>query len=158
MSSTPDSNETAVSSGAEQTVVSSPSSPSSPSTTATTSGQEVSLGSSKSAAEQGNEPGGGKKANKKAVIRDGKILVRFRAAGAAPILKQNKFRISAAENFGAITAFLRKQLKLPSSASLFVYCNSAFSPAPDEPLAALAACFHVEGTLNVHYSTTPAWG
>lgn len=40
----------------------------------------------------------------------------------------------------------------------FVYVNAAFAPSPDELVADVAKCFHVDGVLNLNYCTTPAWG
>jgi hypothetical protein len=45
-----------------------------------------------------------------------------------------------------------------SRRSQFLYCNSAFAPPPDEKLADVASCFHVDGILILNYCTTPAWG
>lgn len=114
----------------------------------------------------------------------------FRNVGAAPALRQSKFRIDAEQRFGAVTTFLRKQLQTADAESLvrrarmawpraqrltgsrapmlcpafpdrvrqFVYVNAAFAPSPDELIADVARCFHVDGVLSLHYCTTPAWG
>lgn len=39
-----------------------------------------------------------------------KILVRFKAIGAAPIMKTNGFRITAFNKFQAVVLFLKKEL------------------------------------------------
>ncbi|KAF9581230.1 hypothetical protein BGW38_001837 [Lunasporangiospora selenospora] len=61
-----------------------------------------------------------------------KVIVRFRAIGNAPILKQNFYKITASNKFVAVIQFLRKELGYQHSDPLFLYVNSAFSPAPDE--------------------------
>ncbi|CAG8477577.1 16842_t:CDS:2 [Funneliformis mosseae] len=66
-----------------------------------------------------------------------KVIVRFRAIGNAPILKQNLYKISASNKFQAVIQFLRKELNYKASEPLFLYINSAFSPAPDEIVANL---------------------
>jgi hypothetical protein len=38
------------------------------------------------------------------------VVVQFKATGNAPILKQNKFKVSADQRFETVMAFLRKQL------------------------------------------------
>ncbi|KAI8611562.1 ubiquitin-like protein Atg12 [Chytriomyces sp. MP71] len=87
-----------------------------------------------------------------------KVVVRFRATGSAPILKQSVFKITASQKFQAVILFLRKELTIGASDSLFLYINSAFSPAPDETVSTLAKNFGTDGALIVNYSTTAAWG
>eukprot|EP01136_Pigoraptor_vietnamica_P017765 Opistho-1_new@63381 len=87
-----------------------------------------------------------------------KVIVRFRAAGNAPVMKQNKFKITASEKFQTVIDFLKKQLKFKPADSLFLYINQAFSPAPDEIVRNLYQCFEVDGKLDINYCTTPAWG
>ncbi|KAH8928858.1 APG12-domain-containing protein [Atractiella rhizophila] len=87
-----------------------------------------------------------------------KVVVRFRAVGAAPVMKQNFFKISASNRFQTVMTFLRRELNWKSSDPLFMYINSSFSPAPDDTVNNLFKCFATEGHLIVNYSTTPAWG
>eukprot|EP00301_Raphidiophrys_heterophryoidea_P021772 c609_g1_i1.p1 GENE.c609_g1_i1~~c609_g1_i1.p1 ORF type:complete len:150 (+),score=32.29 c609_g1_i1:44-451(+) len=94
----------------------------------------------------------------KVVIKDGKVVIMFRATGNAPILRQQKFKISASESFQAVGDFLRRQLRMKNTDSLFLFCNSGFSPAPDAVVGDLAQCFHLEGCLVVNYCLTAAWG
>ncbi|KAI9331342.1 ubiquitin-like protein Atg12, partial [Obelidium mucronatum] len=86
------------------------------------------------------------------------VVVRFKATGSAPILKQNVFKITASQRFQAVILFLRKELTLGPHDSIFLYVNSAFAPAPDETVATLFKNFGSEGSLIVNYSTTAAWG
>jgi len=69
-----------------------------------------------------------------------------------------RFLIKKREPFRALEAFLRTELKVPKHERLFLYCDSAFAPSPDEPLADLLACFGSRGELVVNYSTTGAYG
>ncbi|KAG0072154.1 hypothetical protein BGZ89_007892 [Linnemannia elongata] len=87
-----------------------------------------------------------------------KVIVRFRAIGNAPIMKQNVFKITASNKFFAVIQFLRKELNYQHSDPLFLYVNSAFSPAPDEIVNNLYKCFNTDGKLIVNYCTSPAWG
>ncbi|KIS68491.1 putative Autophagy-related protein 12 [Mycosarcoma maydis] len=87
-----------------------------------------------------------------------KVVVRFKAIGNAPIMKNNHFRITAFNRFQAVTVFLRKELNFKPSDSLFLYINASFSPAPDDTVGNLYRCFGTEGHLIVNYSTTAAWG
>jgi ubiquitin-like protein ATG12 len=90
---------------------------------------------------------------------DEKVKVHFVAVGSAPIMKKTKFLIGADSRFSSVTAFLRKMLKLTGSgSSLFMYCNSAFVPGPDELVGDLRDCFNVRGELVIHYSFQEAWG
>ncbi|KAH0927291.1 hypothetical protein HID58_019547 [Brassica napus] len=83
------------------------------------------------------------------------IVVHLRATGGAPILKQNKFKISGTDKFAKVIDFLGRQLH---SDSLFVYVNSAFSPNPDESVIDLYNNFGIDGKLVVNYACSMAWG
>lgn len=112
-----------------------------------------------------------------------KIVIRFKAIGSAPQMKNNYFRITSFNRFQAVIQFLRKELGmkqsdalvslllLPSSNNLllaersepiwraqFTYINSSFSPAPDDSVGNLFRCFGTEGHLIVNYSLQAAWG
>ncbi|GAA6007491.1 hypothetical protein JCM10207_006362 [Rhodosporidiobolus poonsookiae] len=87
-----------------------------------------------------------------------KVVVRFKATGNAPIMKQNFYKIAASNKFERVIAFLRKELGWKPSDALFLYINSSFSPAPDDTVANLFKCFGTEGHLIVNYSSTQAWG
>eukprot|EP01137_Pigoraptor_chileana_P009811 Opistho-2@58621 len=106
---------------------------------------------------EGGEPTKVNSLGVKPPVKD-KVIVRFRAAGNAPVMKQNKFKITASEKFQTVIDFLKKQLKFKPADSLFLYINQAFSPAPDEIVRNLYQCFEVDGKLDIHYCTTPAWG
>ncbi|KAH6564354.1 hypothetical protein BASA50_002163 [Batrachochytrium salamandrivorans] len=86
-----------------------------------------------------------------------KVVVRLKAAGSAPILKQTVFKISSTNKFQSVINFLRKELAF-KNAGLFVYINSSFAPSPDEVVGNLYRCFALDGKLIVNYSVTPAWG
>jgi len=92
------------------------------------------------------------------VREDGKVIVQFRNAGSAPVLAQQKFKLPANAKFEVATQLLRSKLGLTPQDSLFLYCNSAFAPPPDELIHDVAQCFHVGGILVLNYCTTPAWG
>ncbi|KAI9305523.1 ubiquitin-like autophagy protein Apg12-domain-containing protein [Cunninghamella echinulata] len=87
-----------------------------------------------------------------------KVIVRFCAIGNAPILKQSYYKITASNKFHTVIQFLRKELKYQGSDPLFLYINSAFSPAPDEIVSNLYKCFGTGGHLIINYCTTAAWG
>ncbi|PAV18005.1 APG12-domain-containing [Pyrrhoderma noxium] len=87
-----------------------------------------------------------------------KVVVRFKAVGNAPIMKQNFYKITASNRFQTVIQFLRKELGWKSGDALFTYINLAFSPAPDDTVANLYKCFQTDGHLIVNYSTTAAWG
>ncbi|MBW0474824.1 hypothetical protein O181_014539 [Austropuccinia psidii MF-1] len=81
----------------------------------------------------------------------GKVVVRFKATGSAPIMKQNFFKITASNRFQTVIAFLRKELALKPADPVFLYVNSSFSPAPDETVSNLFKCFSTDGHLIVNY-------
>ncbi|KAG9025665.1 Ubiquitin-like protein [Tulasnella sp. JGI-2019a] len=78
--------------------------------------------------------------------RDGsKVVVRFKAVGNAPIMKQNFYKITASNRFQAVIQFLRKELGWKSTDPLFTYINLAFSPAPDDTVANLYKLYSCMG-------------
>jgi len=92
-------------------------------------------------------------------VRDtSKVVVRFKAVGNAPIMKQNFYKITASNRFQTVIQFLRKELGWKSGDPLFTYINLAFSPAPDDTVSNLFKCFQTDGHLIVNYSTIAAWG
>ncbi|WWC91526.1 ubiquitin-like protein ATG12 [Kwoniella dendrophila CBS 6074] len=87
-----------------------------------------------------------------------KVVVRFKAIGSAPIMKNNVFKATAGHKFQAVILFLRQQLGMKKDEPLFTYINAAFAPAPDDTVGNLFKCFGTEGHLIVNYSNTQAWG
>lgn len=87
-----------------------------------------------------------------------RVKLHFKAVGSAPLLRRTKLTVSGSEPFHAVATFLSKQLALPQTERLFLYCDSAFSPLPTEPVGHLYACFGRSGELVVNYSTTGAYG
>jgi ubiquitin-like protein ATG12 len=90
-----------------------------------------------------------------AVPTPAKIVIAFQAAGGAPLLKQDKVKISADSRFSKVVAHLKKQLH---SDSVFVYLRNAFCPALDEEVGVLLQAYGTDGKLFVSYALTPAWG
>mmetsp|Transcript_18060 Transcript_18060/g.52755 ORF Transcript_18060/g.52755 Transcript_18060/m.52755 type:complete len:118 (-) Transcript_18060:291-644(-) len=78
--------------------------------------------------------------------------------GLTPIMKKNKFRIAGRQKFSAVTQFLRQLLQLKDHDSLFIYCQSAFCPGPDQQVAELFQCFGRSDELQLYYSIQEAWG
>eukprot|EP01120_Amphizonella_sp_Union-15-10_P002410 TRINITY_DN12616_c0_g1_i1.p1 TRINITY_DN12616_c0_g1~~TRINITY_DN12616_c0_g1_i1.p1 ORF type:complete len:111 (-),score=24.34 TRINITY_DN12616_c0_g1_i1:63-395(-) len=91
-------------------------------------------------------------------MKDGKVVIFFKATGNVPELKQKKFKLKAIANFQNVMDFLRAQLKYKPTDPLFLFINSTFQPAPDEIVADLFLCFHNNGKMVVNYSSTVAWG
>ena len=93
------------------------------------------------------------------------VIVRFRAVGNAPIMKQNFYKITASNPFQTVIQFLRKELGWKPTDPLvsnilpppliqefpliephryfqFTYINMAFSPAPDDTVNNLFKVCH----------------
>ncbi|KKA29223.1 hypothetical protein TD95_000941 [Thielaviopsis punctulata] len=88
-----------------------------------------------------------------------KVIVRFKAVGAAPAPRHEVCKISANKKFEAVVLYLRKMLKVQQTDSLFLYINSAFAPSLDEVVGNLHRCFkNGQDQLVVAYSVTPAFG
>ncbi|CAL5221194.1 g3342 [Coccomyxa viridis] len=83
------------------------------------------------------------------------VIVWLRPTGDAPILKQQKFKISGAEKFSKIVDTLRKKANLDQ---VFVYLKESFCPSLDERVAVLYEAYGSNGQLVVNYANTPAWG
>ncbi|KXN89032.1 Ubiquitin-like protein ATG12 [Leucoagaricus sp. SymC.cos] len=79
------------------------------------------------------------------------IVVRFKAVGNAPIMKQNFYKINSTNRFQAVIQFLRKELGWQAGEPLFTYINLAFSPAPDDTVSNLFKMFATDGHLIVNY-------
>lgn len=101
-----------------------------------------------------------------------KVIVRLKATGNAPILKQQVyiklikvFKLSSGNKFGKLVTFIRKELGL-NQEQLYCYVNSAFMPGLDDILGIWQAnlgdldkLFGLDSQgLIVNYSLSPAWG
>ncbi len=75
-----------------------------------------------------------------------KVIVHFRPVGSTPALKQAKFKINTQQRFQTVIDFLRKQLHLSPSDSIFLYINSAFAPSPDQLLSNLSKVLNDQNT------------
>jgi hypothetical protein len=84
-----------------------------------------------------------------------KVIVVFQAAGGAPLLKQDRVKISTDSRFSKLVVHLKRQL---GTESVFVYLRNAFCPALDEELGVLVQAYGSHGKLTVSYALTPAWG
>ncbi|KAF7324825.1 Ubiquitin-like protein ATG12 [Mycena kentingensis (nom. inval.)] len=82
-----------------------------------------------------------------------KVVVRFKAVGNAPIMKQNFYKITASNRFQAVIQFLRKELGWKAGDPLFTYINLAFSPAPDDTVSNLFKYYRCLG-LGYHRPCT----
>jgi ubiquitin-like protein ATG12 len=85
-----------------------------------------------------------------------KIVIHFRPAGNAPILKQSKFKLSPSLTVHSVQEFLVRQLQCESVP--FVYVNSAFAPSPEQVVGDLFNCYAIDNCLIINYSITAAWG
>eukprot|EP00903_Cladosiphon_okamuranus_P007066 g6868.t1 len=86
-----------------------------------------------------------------------KVKVHFKPIANAPILRKSKFQVNAAWTCSELEASLRNMLQIPDTTPLFLYCNSAFEPSPDQSLSDLFKCFNVNKELLMNYSITEAW-
>ncbi|CAH0475988.1 unnamed protein product [Peronospora belbahrii] len=87
-----------------------------------------------------------------------KVTLQFVAVGNAPLMKRTKFTVGGQDQLSVVYKFLKKQLRLKDTDSLFVYCNSSFAPSPEQRLSSLFECFQVGDVLVLNYSLTQAWG
>ena len=98
-----------------------------------------------------------------------KIKIHFVAVGSAPILKRSKFQIPSDTTWARLGLQLRRMLwnsTTNTTTPLFLYCQAAFVPSPEESLASIVqTLFHhnnnpkqLSSPLIVHYSLQEAWG
>ncbi|KAI3395202.1 hypothetical protein diail_1696 [Diaporthe ilicicola] len=89
-----------------------------------------------------------------------KVVVRFKpVGGSAPPLRRERSKLSATSRFETVVTWLRRELRVAETDSLFLYVNSTFAPALDEVVGNLWRCFKDSNDqLNVGYSMTPAFG
>eukprot|EP00937_MAST-01D_sp_MAST-1D-sp2_P007243 g7243.t1 len=87
-----------------------------------------------------------------------KVRIHLRPVGGAPIMKKNKFLVRGEDTFLAVQKFLHKMLRIKEGEPLFLFCNSAFAPAPDEEIRSLFECFQVNNELVINYQIAGAWG
>uniref|UniRef100_A0A914E925 Ubiquitin-like protein ATG12 n=1 Tax=Acrobeloides nanus TaxID=290746 RepID=A0A914E925_9BILA len=87
-----------------------------------------------------------------------KINLLLKAAGDAPIMKQNNWTVEGDHTIAWLVAFIKKYLNIDVDSSLFLFMNQSFSPSPDHTLSSLHQCFTTSDKLVIHYSTTNAWG
>ncbi|CAN0564320.1 unnamed protein product [Ectocarpus sp. 12 AP-2014] len=86
-----------------------------------------------------------------------KVKVHFKPIANAPILRKSKFQVNSAWTCSELEASLRSMLQISDATPLFLYCNSAFEPSPDQSLSDLYKCFNVNKELLMNYSITEAW-
>lgn len=88
-----------------------------------------------------------------------KVIIRLKAVGSAPILRQQICKISSTQRFEQVVGYVRKVLRCQPRDSVFLYVNSVFAPALDEVVGNLHRCFKdANDQLVVAYSITPAFG
>ncbi|CAM9239045.1 unnamed protein product, partial [Ectocarpus fasciculatus] len=66
-----------------------------------------------------------------------KVKVHFKPIANAPILRKSKFQVNSAWTCSELEASLRSMLQISDATPLFLYCNSAFEPSPDQSLSDL---------------------
>lgn len=60
------------------------------------------------------------------------VSIRFKAIGSVPILNKDVYKIKTNQRFENVVKFLRDNLGIPASESIFTYINATFAPALDE--------------------------
>lgn len=89
------------------------------------------------------------------------VSIKFRPLTSAPRLqKQDKvYKINSTQRFEGVVSFLKRELDLPASQTLYTYIGWSFVPALDEGVSGLWECFKDErGVLVVCYSMQSAFG
>lgn len=91
---------------------------------------------------------------------DIKIVVNLKAAGNAPILSNNKIKISGSVRIANLLDYLKKSLKkaINETDSIFIYCNNNFSPSLNSYVIDLYNNYNVNKELVVYYALSEAWG
>lgn len=71
-----------------------------------------------------------------------KIIIRFKPVGSAPAVKNERSRVLSTQKFDFVVAYLRKQLRVSDTESVFLYINNTFAPALDEVVGNLWRVSH----------------
>ena len=61
-----------------------------------------------------------------------KVVIRFKPVGSAPSIRRDICRVTSAQKFDTVVAYLRKSLRVKSTDSVFLYIKHSFAPALDE--------------------------
>ena len=79
-----------------------------------------------------------------------KVRVRFKPIGNAPNLRKDReiSKITATQNFEAVTIYLRKWLQIQPNETLFLYINNTFAPALDEVVGNLHRVGYTPSTIS----------
>lgn len=89
---------------------------------------------------------------------DSKIEVLLKNVGNAKVLKKTKWFMKPTDQLSYCVSFLRKNLKLEPSESIFIYVNQTFAPALDQTIQNLYDCYESDKKLVLYYATIQAWG
>ena len=83
--------------------------------------------------------------------------VFLKPVGSAPQVAQSKRQVDAELTVSELLQQLKAELGVTS---LLIYVNAAFAPCASDTLGELGKNFATlpQQCLNLHYSTTPAWG
>jgi ubiquitin-like protein ATG12 len=88
------------------------------------------------------------------------VIVRFRAIGNAPILKQNLYKINASNKFSAVIQFLRRELNYKASDPLvkkiFGLLNVNFAYVETTLIINLSSCLKFSQFLYINSAFSPA--
>ena len=84
-----------------------------------------------------------------------KVRIKFIPIGSIPPVKPSVCKISSAQSFSAVIAFLRGKLAVTH---IFCYINNSFAPSPQQNIGDLWRQFKVGEDLIVSYCGTVAFG
>lgn len=91
---------------------------------------------------------------------DIKCIIVLKAAGNAPIISNNKIKILGSYKVANLYDFVRKSLKsaIDEKDSLFLYCNTNFSPSLSSYIIDIFKNYAVKQELTIFYAMSEAWG
>mmetsp|Transcript_56733 Transcript_56733/g.139216 ORF Transcript_56733/g.139216 Transcript_56733/m.139216 type:complete len:123 (+) Transcript_56733:1-369(+) len=90
-----------------------------------------------------------------------KVIILANNVGNAPILSQKQFSCSGSSSVSRIQTHIQTKIRSApnhANATVHIFINKSFCPAPDEILSDLFKCFQTDGKLVVDYALMEAWG
>ncbi len=89
-----------------------------------------------------------------------KCIIVLKPAGNAPIISKNKMKISGSFKVSGLYSYIRSILgkTISENDTLFLYCQSNFSPSLNTYLIDLHKNYAIKDELTIYYALTEVWG
>ena len=86
-----------------------------------------------------------------------KVSIKLIAAGGSPQFNPNSVKLNQSNTFSQIFSFIKKNIRLDLSESLFLFYKE-FAIYPDTKISDILEHNNSIESIDIHYSTSPAFG